>query len=106
MNDDLVKYKNLASGIAVIMLLLAVGDWPYGYFILLRWVVTASAAFLVWFNHSTSRTKWTVAFAVIALLFNPIAPVHLDKESWVVIDIIVAVIFVISSLVIKRKHIP
>lgn len=88
-----MKYKNWVVWISVVMLLLAVADWPYGYFILLRWVVTASATLIAWFSHSTGKTKWTVVFAIIAFLFNPIAPVYLDKESWVVIDIIVATIF-------------
>jgi hypothetical protein len=41
---------------------------------------------------------------VIAILFNPIAPVYLDKGTWVVIDLIVAALFLISIFKIKRRN--
>ena len=33
------------------------------------------------------------AFIAVALLFNPVVPVHLDRETWRVIDWGVALIF-------------
>jgi len=83
--------------ISVIMLLLAILlMWPYGYYILLRWVVCLTAAFIVFVAYNLKRKVWMFFIALIALFFNPLVPVHLDKETWVVIDLIVAVVVFIS----------
>ena len=102
MNKEIIKYKNIVSIISIVMLLLAILPiWPYGYYILLRWVVTASAIFLVWIAYNLKKTFWLFLMGIIALLFNPIAPIHLDKETWIVIDLIVATIFLVSIFKIK-----
>ena len=102
MNKEIIKYKNIVSIISIVMLLLAIPPiWPYGYYILLRWVVTASAIFLVWIAYNLKKTFWLFLMGIIALLFNPIAPIHLDKETWIVIDLIVATIFLVSIFKIK-----
>lgn len=102
MDKETIKYKNIASIISIIMLLLAIpAIWPYGYYILLRWVIAASALFLVWASYELGKKFWLFLMAIVALLFNPIAPIHLDKETWVVIDFIVAMIFLVSIFKIK-----
>ena len=49
MNKEAIKNKNIASGIAILMLLLAIpsGMWPYGYYVLLRWIITGIALFIL-----------------------------------------------------------
>lgn len=80
--------------ITIIMLFLALGQWPYGYFTLLRWVVTAGAIIVV-LNAFEKNIDWAkVVFVFIAILFNPIAPIHLSRELWIPIDIVVGIIFV------------
>jgi len=96
-----IKYKNISAGISTIMLLLAIPDLPYGYYTLLRWVVTTSAIFLVYISHQLEKKFWLFLMAIIALLFNPIAPIHLDKETWAIIDLVVAIIFLASIFKIK-----
>ena len=67
--------------------------WPYGYYTLLRIVVTAVAVFaiVVLGNASASRT---VGLALFALLFNPFVPIHLTRALWFPFDLGVAVWFV------------
>ncbi|TFB08173.1 hypothetical protein E3V08_05140 [Candidatus Atribacteria bacterium MT.SAG.1] len=103
MDKETIKYKNIASGISIIMLLLAIPTfWPYGYYILLRWAITISALFLLWLAYESKKTFWLFLMGMIAILFNPIIPIHLDKETWVIIDVIVAVIFLVSIFKIKN----
>jgi len=104
MDKEIIKYKNIVSVISIIMLLLAIPTfWAYGYYVLLRWVVTISAVFLLWLAYESKKTFWLFLMGIIAILFNPIIPVHLDKEIWVVIDIIVAIIFLVSIYKLKLK---
>jgi len=104
MDKKIIKYKNTASIISVVMLLLAIpAIWPYGYYTLLRWVVTATAIFLVWITYNLKKTFWLVLMGLVAVLFNPLIPIYLDKETWVIIDFIVAILFLVSIFKIKSK---
>lgn len=102
MDKETIKYKNIASVISAIVLLLAIpAIWPYGYYILLRWIVTISAVFLVWISYKLEKKFWLFLMIIVALLFNPIAPIYFGKEIWVVIDFIVAILFLVSIFKIK-----
>jgi hypothetical protein len=104
MNADLVRHKNTISVIAIVMLLLAIpsGLWAYGYYVILRWVVTIAALFVFWTAYELKKTEWLWIMGATALLFNPIAPIHIDKGTWVIIDFIAAGLFLISIFKIKR----
>ena len=106
MDKETIKYKKMVSIIAIIMLLLAIpsGIWPYGYYILLRWVVTGAALFVLWIAYELKKKTWPWIMGAIAILFNPIASIYLDKGTWVIIDIIVAVLFLVSMFKIKQKN--
>ena len=87
------------------MLLLALADWPYGYYILLRFVVCGSAAFVAYLGYLINK-QWIIwTFGIIAVLFNPLILIHLNRELWAFIDVIVAVIFVVSIFIFKSKKI-
>ena len=103
MNDD-VKIKNIFTVICIIALLLAIPSiWPYVYYQLLRWLVSGTAIFILYTILEFKKRTWTWIMAITAILFNPIIPIHLMKETWVIIDFIVAVVFIISLLKIKKK---
>lgn len=104
MDKETIIYKNIASGISIFMLLLAIPTfWPYGYYVLLRWVVALSAIFLVWVAYNLKKTFWFFLMGIVVILFNPIIPIHLSKETWVIIDLIVAVLFLVSIFKIKLR---
>lgn len=96
------KYQKVLSIIAGAMLLLAIPDiWPYGYFQILRWVVAIVAGFNAYIAYKIDKKSWLWIMVATAILFNPITPIHLTKEVWIVIDIIVAVLFFASLKYIK-----
>ncbi len=88
--------------ISGIMLFLALGYHPYSYYIVLRWVVFGSSLYSGWVLSKIQKHNWSWFFFIVGILFNPIFPVYLDRSTWQVIDIITAVIFVLS-LSIKNK---
>jgi len=91
--------------ISIIMLLLALpSGWPYGYYQILRFVVCGTSAYMAYQCYTDKNQKWTWLLGVIAVLFNPILPIHMDKESWAVIDVIVAAIFTIFLIKFKKKR--
>lgn len=84
----------IASG----FLLVALFDGlPYGYFTLLRFVVCAVGAYVAYkIYESDNDSLWVWLFGGIAILFNPIIPIHLTREVWWIIDLIVGGVFLLS----------
>ena len=66
---------------------------PYGYYTLLRLIVTVgSVAYCVQFLEKKNMNM-VYLFGFIAILFNPLIPVYLNKDTWLIIDLIVGGIF-------------
>ena len=100
------KYKNILSVVAGIMLLLAIPPiWPYGYFQILRWVVAGAAGFNAYTAYQLNRKIWLWIMVAMAVLFNPIAPIHLTKEIWAVFDLLAAITLFVSIVKIKPQSI-
>ena len=81
------------------MLLLAIPSmWPYGYYQLLRWVVSVVGISNAYQTYKLKLNGWMITMVAVAILFNPIAPLTFSKETWVIFDLVVAIImFVVSS---------
>lgn len=95
----------LPTIIAIIMLLIGIPKGlSYDYYIVLRWVVTVVAGILAYKGFDLEQQGWGWIMVLIALLFNPIFPIHLAKETWVVIDFIVAGILFSSLFLLKDKN--
>ena len=93
------KMADFALWTCVAMLLLALlSGWPYGYYTLLRWVVCLTTGYLAYEGYKQGRRKSPVLLGAIALLFNPIAPIHMSKSDWAVVDLVVAVILIFFGL--------
>lgn len=71
---------------AAAMLLIALVPLPYGYYQLLRLVTTVAFGWAAYVAYDRKNETLPWAFGVIALLFNPLIPVHLPRELWMVID--------------------
>ena len=86
------------------MSLIALADLPYGYYQLLRIVVSASAA---WIAYSFYRhdSKFAVAtFGAIAVIFNPIAKIHMEREVHAVFNVLTGIALMVGLwLEIQRR---
>src|SRR5262245_17397301 len=89
--------------ISIAMLLASGGDWPYGFYQLLRIVVTVTAVYVV-VQTLNGRQYWPWLMGGIAILFNPILPIRLTKEQWQPIDFAVAVVFLIAVIQTLRRR--
>jgi uncharacterized membrane protein len=91
----------IASG----TLIWALSEHEYTYLMILRWIVCGVAIYCTFLANNQKNKDWTWIFGGIAVLFNPIIPIHLNRKIWNAIDIIVAVIFLISIFIVKKKKI-
>jgi len=89
--------------IAGVMLLLAIlAIWPYSYFQILRWVITGVAIYNAYTASKLDRTQWIFIMGAIAILFNPIFPIYLQKGTWVILDLITSILMFVSIIRIKK----
>jgi len=84
------------------MLLGALAPWPYGYYQLLRFVVCGVSVYIAFMAYQWEKI-WSVwLFAFVALLFNPLIPIHLSRELWQPIDVICALLFASIAFILKK----
>jgi hypothetical protein len=67
---------------------------PYGYYILLRWVVALVGLYLAHKAWDRKRFGWVAAFIIMSLLYNPITRVPLDRTTWSIINVLTIAILV------------
>lgn len=88
--------------IAAIILLGALGRWPYGYYQLLRWVTCGVAVYVAFLAYAWEKKWATYLFGFIAVLFNPLLPIYLSREIWQPIDVICALLFVAVTFISEK----
>ena len=93
--------KQFITITAILLLITAFANLNavYGYYQILRWCVTICAG-LTAYNYKDKNNALCILFCIIAILFNPLAPIYLDKNIWKTIDLATAVAF-ISTFFIK-----
>lgn len=90
--------------ISGIMLFLALGYHPYSYYILLRWIVSASSFYSGWVFSELEKHSWSWFFFISGILFNPIIPVYLNRSIWQIIDLVFSFVFFISLIQKNEKQ--
>lgn len=83
--------KQILKVIIAILLFLCLADMPYGFYILVRFVATAVFAYLSYDYFRAEREGLGLAFAALAVLFQPFFKFALGRAMWNVVDVIVAI---------------
>lgn len=88
--------------IPAVMSLIALADLPYGYYQLLRIVVSACAGWIAYSCYGKHRPYGVAVFAAIAVIFNPIVKIHMEREIHAILNVITALFLLIALLVQSR----
>jgi hypothetical protein len=83
--------------VPAILLVCALLPFPYGYYQLLRFIICGTASLIAVSAYRQSLQQWVIVFGLIALLFNPFLPIHLDRSIWAIIDVACAVVYAVAS---------
>ena len=75
------------------LLLIALLPLPYFYYQLLRIVVTVVASIYAYKFYEDNQMPKVIIFGIIALIWNPIFPIYMDKSVWMILDIVGATVF-------------
>ena len=93
------------AGSVILLLLAALGKWPYNFYIVLRVVVSLSFSRLAWLMHRKKLSFWQGLLILFVLIFNPVAPLRLDRSTWQVLNLVAAVA-TIPILLTYAKRLP
>jgi len=97
----------IAKLIAAVLLFAALGRHPYNYYTILRWVACGVSAFTAFQAAETKKFGWLAVFVIVAIVLNPITPIHLKRDTWALVDIAAAVLLLLSIAVMDiRKPRP
>lgn len=80
--------------IPAVLLVVATGHLPYGYYQFMRLVVTAACVLVAVERWTSGRGQWiAIVFGLAGLLFNPFVPVRLSRGDWFLPDLASAAMF-------------
>ncbi|WP_390687646.1 DUF6804 family protein [Ferruginibacter albus] len=97
MTENTIKTsKNLIAGIISIILILCLFRMQYGYYTFVR--ISCFILFLIMASFYKINSLWSTIYLLLAVLFNPIFPVHFNRFAWNIIDGVVAV-YMIGQIV-------
>ena len=84
--------KKLIYIVVAVLCIIAVFPLPYGYYTFLRISVSIIGCIAAFDLVNKGNPLWVI-FAGVVVLFNPIIPIHLSRDIWFFIDLIVAGLF-------------
>lgn len=87
---------------AVMLVFAAVEKQPDSFYTLVRWVCCAVFAYSAVTSFQMKRLLWLCIFGVLAVLFNPISPFGLDRNSWIVADWFSIGAMVIAAVIYRK----
>ena len=87
--DGLKLTRLIACGLT----LMAIADLPYVYYQFLRMAITIIAGINAVSVAQRENKTLLIAFFAVAILFNPLIPIYLDKETWTSIDLLIGLFF-------------
>ena len=89
-----LKLLMILAFFLALTIIIAVFPMPYEYYMGLRVFVFSASGFLLFDNYKTNGLNNKVYWlGVVIILYNPIIKVSLNKEIWMLINIIACVLF-------------
>ncbi len=83
--------------ITALLLALAIAPLPSEYYELLRIVASGTFAWGAYRNFSQKKVLLPVAYALLALVFNPVTEITLAKELWIALDLLGATLLLLTK---------
>lgn len=89
------RMNKIPAYIVIGLSLLALLAMPYGYYVLLRFVVFGTATYYVYhlYQRNQLTDAWIWPIILVGIIFNPIMPIYQSREIWTIYNIGSAVLF-------------
>ena len=76
------------------MLLLCLAPMPYGYFMLVRFVMMVAFGWMANQYYQKGHQGLTWVFGALALLFQPFVKIALGRIVWNIVDVAIAILLI------------
>jgi len=86
------KESAIAQCSVIITLILGLTDYATNYYVLIRFVVCGLCAYLAVAAYRQKKINSVWMYGAVAVLFNPLAPVRLDRTIWADVYIVTIVL--------------
>ena len=90
---------------AALLIIAPLFSFPYGFYTLLRLIISITAGYIIYHSYEGGGgiNEISIIFALILILYNPIAPVHLSREIWMPINFITSGIYIFGYYRIRKQ---
>lgn len=89
--------------LAAALLFWALARHAYSYYVLLRFVTFGAAAYSSYLAFEQRVRGWAWILGLVALLFNPVLPIHLSRDVWKPVDLLTGLILLASIVFVRDK---
>lgn len=85
------------------MLLWALAKHPIDYYTILRVVVCGVCAYGIYLAIRWKQVGWAFPFGALVVLFNPLWPLLIRRQTWAYIDVVVAAFLLLTIPLFKER---
>ena len=100
--NKILSKKNLTKFSLIVALLLCLFDMPYWYYQLFRIFGTIGFVYLAYIDYKSKNKITPQLFVACALVINPILKISFDRDTWHIVDLILAII-VIATVFFEKQ---
>ncbi len=83
-------------GVIAVLIIAAATRQQYGYYIFVRWTAFGTSIYFAYAAYNKKQIGLVIYFSCIVILFNPFKLFWFQKETWHLIDYLVATITAVS----------
>ena len=73
-------------------------------FTIVRFAVCILALIVAWFAFQARQWWWLVLLVPIALVWNPVFPVELDHDTWLLLHYLASAVFIAVGVLVKVRN--
>lgn len=82
--------------VTIALVIAAATKQQYGYYTFIRWLVMGTYIYFAYKSYDKKQIGLLIYFCAVAIIFNPFFKFSFQKETWHIIDYLVAVITVLT----------
>jgi hypothetical protein len=90
---------------AAVLLIAALWKLPYDYYVVLRCVTCAVAIFVAYKAYVWKASWGAWLFGLMAVVFNPLFPLHFSRPVWGAVDLMAAALLVVGIVVLRNPSV-
>jgi len=92
----------IPAKVAAVLLVVAVVQWSWDYYDILRLAVCGIAGYTAWWAKQQKSDRLLWIMVAVAAVYNPIAPVHFERNVWILLHLGSAALFWLVATKPKR----